>query len=51
MGLSYHMEKKGLERRLHFFETNDLTIGLLVTDRHQQIDAWLRNAQPEIKHR
>ena len=51
MGSSYHMEMEGLERGLHFFETNDLLIGLLVTDRHRQIDAWLRNAQPEIKHR
>ena len=51
MGSSYHMEKEGLERGLHFFETNYLSIGLLVTDRHRQIDAWLRNTQPEIKHR
>ena len=51
MWSNYHMEKEGLERGLHFFETNDLSIGLLVTDRHRQIDAWLRNAQPEIKHR
>ena len=35
MGSSYHMEKEGLERGLHFFETNDLSIGLLVTDRHR----------------
>ncbi len=51
MGSSYHMEKEGLERGLNFFETNDLAIGLLVTDRYRQIDAWLRNTQPEIKHR
>ncbi len=45
------MEMEGLQRGLHFFHSNDLSIGLLVTDRHRQIDAWLRNTQPEIKHR
>lgn len=45
------MEKEGLLRGLEFFEGNDLSIGLLVTDRHKEINAWLRNNKPEIQHR
>ena len=44
------MEKEGLIRGLKFFEDNDLSIGLLVTDRHLEINAWLRNNKPEIEH-
>ncbi len=40
------MEMEGLQRGLRFFHANDLSIGSLVTDRHWQIDAWLRNTQP-----
>ncbi len=45
------MEKEGLVRGLDFIEENDLTIDLLVTDRHKQIDSWLRKSKPEIHHR
>ena len=38
----------GLVRGLDFFEKKDLTIELLVTDRHQQIDSWLRTTKPDI---
>ena len=36
------MEKEGLVRGLDYFESQDLSIGTLVTDRHKQIDAWLK---------
>lgn len=45
------MEKEGLVRGLDFIEENDLSIDLLVTDRHKQIDSWLRKTKPEIHHR
>ena len=51
VGSSNHMEMEQLQRGLHFFHVNYLSIGSLVTDRHQHIDAWLGNTQPEIKHR
>ena len=44
------MEKEGLLRGLEFFEGNELSIGLLVTDRHKEINAWLGNNKPEIEH-
>lgn len=45
------MEKEGLARGLSFMESNDLTIGLLVTDRHRQIEKWLKTTKPEIMHK
>ena len=45
------MEKEGLIRGLEFLEAKGLSIGLLVTDRHKEINAWLRNNKPEIEHR
>ena len=48
---SNNMEKEGVIRGLKFFEDNDLSIGLLVTDRHLEINAWLRNNKLEIEHR
>ena len=45
---SYHMEKEGLVRGLDYFESQDLS---LVTDRHKQIDAWLKKNKPNIDHR
>lgn len=45
------MEKEGLIRAIQFMESNNLSINLLVTDRHRQIDKWLRTEQPEITHR
>ena len=51
VGSSYHMEKEGLVRGLDFFKRNDLSIELLVTDRHKQINAWLRNNLPDTQHR
>ena len=32
-------------------KSNDLSIYLLVTDRHRQIDKWLRTEIPDITHK
>lgn len=45
------MEKEGLLRGLNFLKDNDFTVKMLVTDRHKQIAAWLRNEWPDIMHR
>ena len=47
---SYHMEKEGLHRCMEFLQGHNLTIDVLVTDRHKQINKWLREAHPDIKH-
>ena len=44
------MEKEGLVRGMHFLNSNDLSIELLLTDRHMQIAAWMRNNQLDMKH-
>lgn len=51
MKSSNNMEKEGLVRGLEFFEDNKLSIGLLVTDRHKEINAWLQKNKPDIEHR
>ena len=48
MGSSYHMEKEGLVRAISFMESNNLSIDLLVMERHRQIDKWLRTEKPAI---
>ena len=47
---SYHMGKEGLHRALEYVEQNSLEVGVLVTDRHQQINKWIRESHPQIKH-
>ena len=47
---SYHMEKEGLRRVLEFLHQNHLTVDILVTDRHRQINKWLREEHPEVTH-
>ncbi len=42
------MEKEGLVRGIKFMT---LSIGLLVTDRHRQIEKWLKSDQPDITHK
>ena len=32
-------------------EANNLSIELLVTDRHKQINSWLKTNVPDIKHK
>ena len=44
------MEKEGLRRTLNFLYKRDLTVDSLVTDQHRQINIWLRDTHPEIKH-
>ena len=44
------MEKEGLARVLSFISRKQLTIQSLVTDRHRQINKWIRETHPEIKH-
>ena len=36
------MEKEGLVRGIKFIEEHNLSIGLLVSDRHRQIEKWLK---------
>lgn len=50
VGGSYHMEKEGLFRVLQFIQQKGLVVGVLVTDRHRQINKWLRENYPNIKH-
>ena len=47
---SYHMEKEGLHRRMEFIQGHSLTIDVLVIDRHKQINKWLHESHPDIKH-
>ena len=47
VGGSYHMEKEGLQRVLNFLQQQGLTIEVLVTDRHKQINKWLRESHPD----
>ena len=44
------MEKEGLERVLNFLEDQNLTVETLITDRHKQINKWLRKNHPSIGH-
>ncbi len=42
MGGSYHMEKEGLKRCLDKLESNGLAVDYIITDRHPQIQKYLR---------
>ncbi|XP_056312320.1 uncharacterized protein LOC130223502 [Danio aesculapii] len=42
VGGSYHMEKEGLKRCLDVLENNGLEVDYIVTDRHPQIQKYLR---------
>ena len=50
MGGSYHMEKEGLHRVIDFLTEKGLEISVLVTDRHKQINKWIRETYPQTKH-
>ena len=43
------MEKEGLYRLMEFLK-GGLQISVLVTDRHKQINKWIRDTHPEVKH-
>ena len=45
------MEKEGLERVLTFLQQQqNVQVEVLVTDRHRQINKWLREQHAEIVH-
>ncbi len=44
------MEKTGLERSMQLLSRNQLTVGVMVTDRHRQIAKWIRETYPHIVH-
>lgn len=50
VGGSYHMEKEGLHRVIEFLTGEGLQVGVLVTDCHKQINKWIRETHPEVKH-
>ena len=50
MGRSYHMEKESLHRVIDFLTEKGLEISVLVTDYHKQINKWIRETYPQIKH-
>jgi len=41
------MEKEGC---IEFLKHHNLTVDVLVTDRHKQINKWLQETHPDIKH-
>ena len=43
-------KKEGLSRVLKFLQQKHLVVKTLVTDRHRQINKWLRESYPEINH-
>ncbi|KAG7455572.1 hypothetical protein JOB18_020270 [Solea senegalensis] len=45
VGGSYHMEKEGLRRSLDHLQSNGLAVDYIVTDRHPQIQKFLRDLQ------
>ena len=44
------MEKEGLDRALKLLKQKKIKVKVLVTDRHKQINKWLRDSHKEIKH-
>ena len=50
MKSSVHMEKEGLQRAVDNLKRDGCTIDLIVTDRHVQIQKWIRETLPDTKH-
>lgn len=44
------MEKEGLCRVMKYLKKQKVAIGIIVTDRHKQINKWLRETHPKIQH-
>ena len=44
------MEKEGLQRVLDFLKNEGITVDVLVTDRHKQINKWIRENHPSVNH-
>ncbi|XP_071965513.1 uncharacterized protein [Antedon mediterranea] len=47
---SYHMELKGLQKTLDVFKDFKVNISTIVSDRHRQLQKYLRDNFPDIKH-
>ena len=47
---AYHMELKGLQKTLQVFREFKIRVKSIVTDRHKQIQKWLRENYHHIKH-
>lgn len=45
-----HCEKEGLKRALRYLKEAGLGVKLIVTDRHPQIQKYLREQHKDIKH-
>ena len=48
---SYHMEKEGLLQCMNYLGENSVQVDTLITDCHKQINKWLRETYPSVKHR
>ena len=44
------METEGLQRVLDFLKNEGITVDVLVTDRHKQINKWIRENHPSVIH-
>lgn len=44
------MEKEGLIRSVNYFESVHLVTAALITDRHPQIQKWIREQLAEVLH-
>jgi len=51
VGGSTNMEKEGLARSLNYVQSKGLSVDTLITDRHPQIQKYLREKAPSIDHR
>ncbi|XP_011677896.2 uncharacterized protein LOC105444839 [Strongylocentrotus purpuratus] len=47
---SYNMELEALRRGLVWVEQTDLELGTIITDRHVQVRAWIRQNLKEVQH-
>ncbi|XP_064482902.1 uncharacterized protein LOC135395739 [Ornithodoros turicata] len=48
---SNRMEREGLERALAFLNQQDVSISMLVTDRHTEVKAFMKRTYSTIRHR
>ena len=47
---SYNMELEALKRGVEWMEQMDLELGTIITDRHVQVRAWIRDNLSDVKH-
>ncbi|XP_064469150.1 uncharacterized protein LOC135383732 [Ornithodoros turicata] len=48
---SNRMEREGLQRSLQYVFKQGMTVGMLVTERHNDVKSFMRKAHPSVKHR